>query len=314
MNAIKKLYTIGILLVVSLQLTGCSIVQVRDRTYLQAVEITQPKDTGEYRITLHDFTQPEETTAAVGTNLDEALEKAAVPLGKSLFLGHLELIEYSDGKYTSELSKWMETYRLSPACKVLLLTEEETQDQHDTLQLAQQLRLAEEKGLMPETDLLTILRERSSAGQTALLPAWTTEGFSTAIVHENGEKTALTPSATAGLCWLRGENHPDCIALSETESYTVTYSAIRLLAQEENNTVHVTAQVHLRGSGDFDQAAGIVRQQCMTAYEETTEQEKGDVIGLAACLQSQCYDFVQNRTWAEQLSDLTFSVEVIEKF
>lgn len=313
MNAIKKLYTIGILLVVSLQLTGCSIVQVRDRTYLQAVEITQPKDTGEYRITLHDFTQPEETTAAVGTNLDEALEKAAVPLGKSLFLGHLELIAYSDGKYTSELSEWMETYRLSPACKVLLQTEA-PQNQCDTLQLAQQLRLAEEKGLVPETSLLTILRERSSAGQTALLPAWTTEGFSTAIVHENGEKTALTPSATAGLCWLRGENHPDCIALSETESYTVTYSAIRLLAQEENNTVHVTAQVHLRGSGDFDQAAGIVRQQCMTAYEETTEQEKGDVIGLAACLQSQCYDFVQNRTWAEQLSDLTFSVEVIEKF
>ena len=63
----------------------------------------------------------------------------------------------------------MSDYRLSPACKIVGLPDNTTLAETDTSELTQQLRQAETRGMLPETDLFTILREWDSASGTMRL-------------------------------------------------------------------------------------------------------------------------------------------------
>ncbi|MCD8219716.1 MAG: hypothetical protein LUC50_05115 [Ruminococcus sp.] len=46
----------------------------------------------------------------------------------------------------------------------------------------------------------------------------------------------------------------------------------------------ITLSIVMRGDGNFQEAAEIVRQQCETAIAETVTQCHADVFGLEACL------------------------------
>ena len=146
----------GLTAAVLLLCTGCAATQVRDRAYLQAIELRSP-DTP--TVLLHDFHESKAIAYGKGSSVSQAVANAAVPVGKTLFLGHLELIAYENPAFGEQLDDLMQQYRLSPACKVACSDDGITLAQEDTTKTVEQLRQAEHAGQLPETDLFTILRE-----------------------------------------------------------------------------------------------------------------------------------------------------------
>lgn len=288
--------------------TGCTATQVRDRAYLQALELENPKSP---IVQIHDFTENSSIAEGSGETLSLAVSNAAVPIGKELFLGHLELIAYEDPAFGADLDFLMTEYRLSPSCKVLGLPKSATLKKTDTTELVEQLKQAEENGTLPETDLFTILRELDSSAGTALLPLITENGFSAAVITKTDSYGTLSQDAVAGLCWLRGDNFPKQIPLAPGKHYTVSSAAVRLAAEENNGHAVITVSVHLRGDGDFDAVAKQIQYQCKTAIRETVTICGADVFDWEACLRSQCYHYATEKSWDTILSDTTFQVQVL---
>lgn len=287
--------------------SGCTATQVRDRAYLQAMELQTPQTP---TVQLHDFHTEKTAVSGDGATLADAITNAAVPAGKDLFLGHLELIAYQDPAYGAQLDQLMSDYRLSPACKIVGLPDGTTLAETDTSELTQQLRQAETKGMLPETDLFTILREWDSASGTALLPLVTADGFSAAVVTKEKVVMALSEDAIAGLCWLRGDNFPGQITASGGEAFHVTSARTQLSAEEKQDRIRVTAAVTLHGSGDSDAVAEEIERVCRAAFQETVSEHHADVIDLEACLWSQCYDFMAEQDWDSAADLLDFEVLV----
>lgn len=287
--------------------TGCAAVQVRDRSYLQALELSNPENP---TVSLHDFIQSGEVTTGEGASTELALRSAAVPLGKELFLGHLELVAYSAPYFTKELASLMDTYRLSPACKVLGLPADTSLKGTDTSALVEQLRKQEQNGTLPETNLFTVLRELSAPAGTALLPIPSSEGFSLAILSEDQALGTLSKETALGLCWLRGDNLPQQVETAQAP-FSISSAFSRLHAVSDGDRAEITISVYLRGEGDFQQAANTIESQCQSAIEETVIQLKSDVFDWHACLQSQCHRFTETYAWEEILERTAFRVTVV---
>ena len=74
----------GLTAAVLLLCTGCAATQVRDRAYLQAIELRSP-DTP--TVLLHDFHESKAIAYGKGSSVSQAVANAAVPVGKTLFSG-----------------------------------------------------------------------------------------------------------------------------------------------------------------------------------------------------------------------------------
>lgn len=287
--------------------TGCSAVQVRDRTYLQALELKQED---ELIVQLHDFQEPVAIAESTGESVENALAKSAVVTGKELFLGHLELIAYADPSFSAQLDAWMTQYRLSPSCQVLGLAAGETLEDQDTALMVEQLQYAQENGLMPKTNLYTILREFAGSSETALMPFLSNGGFSAAVITKNNFCGSLSADAVAGLCWLRDDSYPNEIALSNGENYFLTSASTRLSAEVRDNHIAVTIFIRIQGDGEFSKAADVIQIQCKAAIQETVIERHADVFDLEACLKSQCYHYIVDKGWEEAISNATFTIEI----
>ena len=263
----------GLTAAVLLLCTGCAATQVRDRAYLQAIELRSP-DTP--TVLLHDFHESKAIAYGKGSSVSQAVANAAVPVGKTLFLGHLELIAYENPAFGEQLDDLMQQYRLSPACKVACSADGITLAQEDTTKTVEQLRQAEHAGQLPETDLFTILREWDTASGTALVPLMTEDGFSAAIATKTNLSAALSPDAVSGLCWLRGDNYPEQFS-TESGSYTVSSAKTQLSAEKLPDGFHVTAAIFLEGEGDFEAASQEIARLCQAAFRETVSEYHADV-------------------------------------
>lgn len=292
--------------------TGCTAVQVRDRTYLQGLEL-QKSD--EITVQLHDF----ESTAAIaqgsGDSMEQALAQAGAVTGKALFLGHTELIAYTDPSYSAYLSDWMTQYRLSPSCQILVMTEGETLEQQDTAQIVERLQYAQENGIVPKTNLFTILKEFAGASATALVPFYSGGGLSAALITVDAFCDSLSADAVRGLCWLRDDADPKTVTAADGACFQIKTASTQLYAQtQENGHVKVTVSIHITGEGDFAQAAQVIQMQCEAAITETVTQHHADVFGLEACLRSQCYHTIVDHGWDKTISNAEFQVLVVEGY
>ena len=143
---------LSLLLCLSLCCSGCSATQVKDRLYLQSLELSN------YRyptVQLHAFQSEEADCSGSGSTLSAALESAEIPAGKSLFLGHLELLALQEPKFLQQLPDLLQQYRLSSGCKLLYTTRSLAEVNTETL--LESLKQEEQNGRMPKTDLLSIL-------------------------------------------------------------------------------------------------------------------------------------------------------------
>lgn len=311
MNTTYKAVALLLSILACTMLSGCGgATQVRDRAYLQAIELSE---TDSFSVKVHDFDTQGTAASGIGTSIETALESASIPLGKELFLGHLELIAYHDPVFSSRLDTLMTDYRLSPACKIIGLPSGITLEETDTSALVERLRRAEENGTIPETDLFTILRELDGIGNTAFLPILTEDGFSGVVMTKDSSRGTLSPTALAGLCWLRGDNYPKQLATSSLETYTIHSAATQLEAEMTDGHAAVTVTILLRGEGNMEAVKKIITKQCESAIEESIQRCKADVFDLEACLRSQCYDYVIQTDWDKILTETTFSIQVIHR-
>lgn len=306
----KRFLVLPVFLTGALLLSGCGATQVRDRAYVQGIELSR---IAEPTVHLHDFSAESAVSSGTGSTLETALEQAAIPLGKALFLGHLELIAYHEAAFSGTLDSLMTQYRLSPSCHVLLLPAGTVLDDTDTSQLGEQLRRAEENGVLPETNLFGILREMDSTSQTALVPMVTSDGFTAAILTPKTRRSILSADAAAGLCWIRGDNFHAQIATADQQTYRIQSASTRLAAAAHGDHADITVQIQLRGEGDFSAAQERIAALCSTAIDESVRQAQADVLGLEACLRSQCHRFYTSHDWSEVLSALEFHIQIQER-
>ena len=65
--------------------------------------------------------------------------------------------------------------------------------------------------------------------------------------------------------------------------------------------------------GDFSAAQERIAALCSTAIDESVRQAQADVLGLEACLRSQCHRFYTSHDWSEVLSALEFHIQIQER-
>ncbi|MCD7959195.1 MAG: hypothetical protein LUF89_06880 [Ruminococcus sp.] len=292
--------------------TGCGSVEVRERTYLQAVEVDATQSDA-VSLQLHDFFSSDPIAICTGDSLSAVLSQSAVQTGKSLFFGHLELLAYSCIDRQQNLSQWMEDFRLSPSCQVLGLAQGVSLEQTNTTLLVEQLQYAQESGVISTTNLFSILKELSGSSGMALIPVYENDSISMAIVTEESFCGFLSTDAVKGLCFLRGDAYPTFVELPQGDSYKINVAHTEMDAVETNDGITVTITVTLDGVGNFDIVAATIQAQCNAAIEETITAFSADVFGLEACFQSQCYGYFENVQWEQAVSSAVFEIVVKEK-
>lgn len=298
----------SLLLASTLFLSGCSATQVKDRLYLQSIELSHARHP---TVQLHAFAADQADYSGSGVTLHAALEDAEIPAGRELFLGHLELLCLQDTAFVGQLTELLQSYRLSSGCKVIYTTR--SLESVNTETLLESLEREEQNGRLPETDLLTILKELSNSSHTALLPYCLTTGFSLVLIQPNGVKGTLSNEAIEGLCWLRGENYPERVSVSYEEQasdFFIENATTKLTAAVDSGIPVVTVSITLQGKGDAVALREQLEAACQAAEEETVKKYKADVIGLEACLRQQCYELYAEQDWEGLLHTVTFVHEI----
>lgn len=298
----------SLLLAGTIFLSGCSVTQVKDRFYLQAIELSH------YRyptVQLHAFTSDQADCTGSGTTLHAALEDAEIPAGRELFLGHLELLCLQDTAFAGQLTELLQSYRLSSGCKVIYTAH--SLESVNTEELLENLKQEEQNGRLPKTELMTILKELSNSSGTALLPFCLTTGFSLILIQPDGAKGTLSNEAIQGLCWIRGENYPERVSISEEEQasdFFIEHAATKLTATVNSGIPVVTVSITIQGKGDAVALREQLETACQAAEEETVKKYKADVIGLEACLRQQCYELYAEQNWDGILHTVNFVHEI----
>lgn len=292
-------------------LTGCNSTQVRDREYIQAIELF---DFDSPKISLHSFEKSDDIFSGQGDTIAAALEQAEIPIGKEVFMGHLELLCLNDPKFHEKLYDLMETYRLSPSCKVLCIDNELSLDKTDTENICDSLKRKEENGTLPKTNVLSALEESAGTDKAILLPLLTKDGFSMTILYEEKkELIQLSEEAIQGLCWLRGENYPERISVetnNTTSDFEIYNASTHFKTVMWNGAPVVNVIISLQGKGDKESAKKTIQELCKAAEQETIKLNKVDVIGLESYMKKQCYDAYQNQDWSELLHRTTFQYKI----
>jgi len=204
----------------------------------------------------------------------------------------------------------MQTYRLSSGCKLLYTTRSLAEVNTETL--LESLKQEEQNGRIPETDLLSILKERCNSSGTALLPFRITNGFSMVLIASNGTTQTLSNDAIQGLCWLRGNNYPERVSLStdgQASDFLITSASTRYTAITANGIPIVTVSISIHGTGNAVALRERLETACEAAERETIQQNQADVIELEACLRQQCYKLYQEQDWNSLLRTVQFQHE-----
>ncbi len=275
-----------------LLLTGCqNAVEVRERAFVQSASFSGNNNIS---LTLYPFEEEKDKSYGNGLTIAEAIENTAVFSGKDVFMGHLELLCFDEPDFTEKLESCLIDYRISPSCKLLYLSEISILENCDTTLLTDRLTMEEEKGHIPKTDLFHILSERKRKDSAALVPAVTKNSLSMCILKDGSKPYVVSAKAAEGLCWLRGENYPERISVSEENNavdFEIYSAKTKLSSEIKNNIPYITACIKVKGTGNEQAARNIIESQCKAAIEETLERAKSDVIGIDECLAKDCPEY-----------------------
>ncbi|MFQ9434884.1 MAG: hypothetical protein ACLR1R_00100 [Ruminococcus callidus] len=297
----------GLTAAVLLLCTGCAATQVRDRAYLQAIELRSP-DTP--TVLLHDFHESKAIAYGKGSSVSQAVANAAVPVGKTLFLGHLELIAYENPAFGEQLDDLMQQSPPVPRLQGGMFRRRHhpcTGGHH------QNRRTAAAGGT-----------RRTVAGNR---PVHHSAGMGHGFRHGTGSpddrgrifRRHCNQNEPLPLPFLqmrfpdsagsRGDNYPEQFS-TESGSYTVSSAKTQLSAEKLPDGFHVTAAIFLEGEGDFEAASQEIARLCQAAFRETVSEYHADVFDVEPCLWSQCYKDMEQSDWKTAAGQMHFSVQV----
>lgn len=253
-----------------LLLTGCASEGFADRTYTRAVGLH-----GTQYLSVQAFEQEGCCTVQAGS-IGEALRLEEAAAGGRLFVGHTELL-CLDGDCAQHVQTLFYEEGLSPGCKVLCARPEVFLRGRDSAETVHTLRMAERDGLLPVTELATVLEEWLGSGKTALVPA--NGGRSMVLLRTDGSTVALSEEAAAGMRWLRRNRGRFSVALSDGSEAEIT--RIRLTRTAEDGAVRYTVQLRTKDTGAAQRTLlrAQVQAECDAALAEMLAAE-ADVIGL----------------------------------
>ena len=286
----KKLLPV---LLLPLLLTGCGSEGFADRMYTRAIGLH-----GNVQMTVQGFEQ-EGCTAVEAVSIGEALQYEEAAAGGRVFVGHTELLCLDGTCKADAVQELFAGEGVSPGCKVLYAHPTAFLRAHDAAETVHTLRMAERDGLLPRTDLSTVLEEWQSAGKTALVPA--EGGRSMVLLKRDGKVTALSSEACAGLRCLRHGNSLPSVTLDDGTEVAISRTKLRRSA--ENGIVRYTVTLRTDAAPETCRALqSDMQTACETAVREMLD-AGADVIGV----QEVCEKFGLP---ADPLPEVAVTVEV----
>lgn len=130
MKPLKHAIIILVLVVISLSLAKSSS-EVRDRAFVQSIEVIQNDDT--ICINVKTFGD-DEGYIGIGSDIQACLDDAQLKQGKDMFTGHTEIVIFRDENFSLNVLESLVKERLiSPNCPVILSLTEVT-DSEGTLE------------------------------------------------------------------------------------------------------------------------------------------------------------------------------------
>ena len=253
-----------------LLLTGCGSEGFADRMYTRAIGLQ-----GDLQMSVQGFEQQGCTVVQAGS-ISEALQFEEAAAGGKVFTGHTELLCLDGSSGGDAVEALFYGQGLSPGCKVLCTRPAQFLQKHDAAETVHSLRMAERSGLLPRTELATVLEEWLGTGQTALVPA---EGCrELVLLRRDGRKTQLSAQACAGMRWLRP--HPAVTSVTLEDGTELGIAHIRLQRSVEGGTLQYTLRI--RANADDAQKNALqqkLQSDCERAVREMLAAQ-ADVIGL----------------------------------
>lgn len=262
-----------------LLLTGCSSESLADRTYTRALGVSERSS---LVLSMQGFGEDESRTVKA-SDIPEAIRLAEARAGGRIFVGHTELL-CLDGTTTLETVKSLFYEQcLSPGCKVLYTSPEQFLKNSDTTEAVHSLRMAEKNGLLPSTDLSTILDEWLGAWETALLPS-SRNGL--VLLHKDGTVRMLSDEAASGMYWLRRNKGSFSVSVGE-HAEEIKISGIRLTRTAQENAIRYSIHIRTR-----DCPRNLLRplEEMVLSQAEAAASEMlaahADVIGMQEALEA----------------------------
>lgn len=288
---------ITILLLPALLLTGCSSESLADRIYTRGIGLSSHE---QLAFTMQAF-EEEGCRTVTASGIPEAIRMQEVQAGGRVFVGHTELV-CLDGTTALESAETLFYEQcLSPGCKVLYTAPEAFFGNHDSAEAVHSLRMAERNGMLPATDLSTVLEEWLGAWETALLPTPGKDGARLVFLHQNGTSRTLSEEAAAGMYWLRRNKGNFSVSLGDEE---IRISQLRLTRTAKEQAVHYAVHVRTRDCSAklLRSLEEMIQTECYAAVSEMLKAH-ADVIGMQEALEA-----AGSRVDTENPPEITVSV------
>ena len=262
-------------------LTACGNDSLDNRVYTQGLGIS-----GGDSLTLTFQRFEDDISHTVhAESLSEAMRKQEANNGGEIFTGHTELLCLDRGRTLEYVKQLFYEQWISPNCKVIFTNPESFLQNYDCTQIVHTIHMAEENGILPLTDLSTILNEWLGMGETALMPVPAGKLPALVLMHKNGDTLRLSDDAIRGMYWLR-----------ETGTKNISYQGkdisvkiLRLEKRYENEGLcyHLAVKI----SDNVDEVQTLIRLDCEKAIAEMRS-VNADVIGIQEFMQSQNLDTI----------------------
>jgi hypothetical protein len=177
----------GIALIVAavITLTGCGESgKIYNKDYVRAVAVAGYDGNA---VVFSFYDEDASPFAAMGDDLADVVNQAELGVGHSLFTGHIEMVVLGQCDYAETLTFLLNEWKIPPSC---IVADGEGLAAYalkvlDSQQLADSIRVAVEKGEIPECDVVTVLSGLLTNG-SAEVPAIGEDGLDGTNVLNGG--------------------------------------------------------------------------------------------------------------------------------
>lgn len=257
--------------------TACE--SVSDRLYSRALGIT---DEEVYLQTL----EGEKTLSGSGATYGEALRYAQGSAGGKIITGHTELLCVDSGFTPEKAEMLLFDENLSPGCRLLFTDVENYFENADSDATVRTLRTAEEKGILPRTELALALEEWLGSGETALIPISQNGTIGMVFMKKDGAVHALSENAVRGMVWLRQSCKEIRYTLQgsgKSEDLTILGSSCRKTQEDGELVCTVAVRLDGRDSEVQEYLREQILRECLCALEEMNA-AGADTVGMEMVL------------------------------